>query len=152
QVRCDLRIQDTATGETVGALQEAGTEAEFLELVSHLGAKLRARLDPGPLTVAQGRAVRAALPANDLSARLYAGGGPTLTRFEALAARMLFERALATDPKNPLIHARLAAAWAALGYVPRARQELTAAAALASHLRLEDRRQIEAQLRASAGD
>ncbi len=152
QIRCDLQIQDTATGETVGALQEVGTEAGFLDLVSHLGAKLRARLASGPLTAAEGRAVRAALPANDAAARLYAEGVAKLNRFEAMGARTLFTQALASDPRNPLIHARLAAAWATLGYAQRARDELTQAAALATHLRLEDRRQIEAQLREIQGD
>jgi eukaryotic-like serine/threonine-protein kinase len=152
QIRCDLQIQDTATGETVGALQEVGTEAGFLDLVSHLGAKLRARLASGPLTAAEGRAVRAALPANDAAARLYAEGVAKLNRFEAMGARSLFTQALASDPRNPLIHARLAASWATLGYAQRARDELTQAAALATHLRLEDRRQIEAQLREIQGD
>jgi tetratricopeptide (TPR) repeat protein len=152
QIRCDLHVQNAATGDTVAELSEVGTEEGFLDLVSRLGADLRARLGAGPLTAADAVAVKAALPANAQAGRLYAEGMEKLNRFEAAAACRLFEQALAADPRNPLLHARLAAAWSALGYEGRARDELRQATAFASNLRFEDRRQIEAQWRETLGD
>lgn len=152
KIRCDLQIQDAVSGETVATLQETGTEAGFLDLVPRLGEDLRARLRTGPLSVAESDAVKASLPANAEAARLYAQGVEQLNSLDAVAARGLFERALLHDPKNPLFHARLAAAWTALGYDKRAADEIKQAVALAKGLSFEERRQIEAQSRATLGD
>ena len=96
--------------------------------------------------------MKASLPANAEAARLYAQGVEQLHRLDAGAARGLFEQALVSDPKNPLLHARLAAAWTALGYDKRAAGEIKQAAALAQGLSFEERRQIEAQSLATLGD
>ena len=145
EVRCDLYIQDAATGDIVSALQEIGTEEGFLDLVSRLGEGLRTRLGIGALSATESAAVRAALPANSEVARLFAQATERLRRFEALPARDLLERALALDPGNPLLHSRLAAVWGDLGYDRKATSEVQQAAALAAGLGFEERRQIEGQ-------
>jgi tetratricopeptide (TPR) repeat protein len=152
EVRCDLYIQDAATGETVAALQEIGTEDGLLDLVSRLGEGLRTRLGIGALSEVESAAVRAALPANAEVVRLYAPAAERLRRFEALPARDLLARALALDPGNPLLHSRLAAVWDDLGYDQKARSEVRQAAALATGLGHEERRQIEGQACEMQGD
>ncbi len=44
KVRLDLRLQDAASGETLCAVSDTGTEAGLLELVSRVGMKLRQKL------------------------------------------------------------------------------------------------------------
>ena len=41
QIRLDLRLEDTANGETVAAVSETGTEETLLDLASQAGARLR---------------------------------------------------------------------------------------------------------------
>src|SRR5262249_53190400 len=50
QLRIDLRLQDTASGETLASITETGTEAQLFDLVSKTGRRLRESLDTGELS------------------------------------------------------------------------------------------------------
>jgi tetratricopeptide (TPR) repeat protein len=127
RVRLDLRLQDAVGGVTLASFTDAGTEADLLELIARTGEKLRRELGGPQLSAAQAAGVKASQPANVDAARLYAQGLEKLRLFDAPAARVLLERAVAADAANPLAHSALADAWLALGYDAKARDAAKAA-------------------------
>jgi TolB-like protein/tRNA A-37 threonylcarbamoyl transferase component Bud32 len=98
QLRLDLRLQDTARGET-RSVAESGGEAELFALVARSGERLRRALGAGS---AGAGAARAALPSNPLAARLYAEGLAQLRDFQPLAARDLLRRPRRARPGQRL--------------------------------------------------
>lgn len=143
QMRLDLRLQDTRTGETIDAVSETGTESRLFDLVSQAGEHLRTRLGVQEVTRQQAAEVAVALPANHDAARFYSEGLGKLRLFDALAARDLFEKAIATEPRYALSHAALATAWATLGYDENARSEAKRAFELSSNLPRAERLLVE---------
>ncbi|HSK79090.1 MAG TPA: tetratricopeptide repeat-containing serine/threonine-protein kinase [Thermoanaerobaculia bacterium] len=151
QIRLDLRLQDTATGST-STIAETGREDELFDLVSRLGKRLRRELGTEEISEAEPGSARAALPSTPEAARLYAEGVSRLRLFDPVGARDLLARAAAAEPGNALIHSGLAAAWAALGYDGRAREEAKAAFDLAGNLPREERLLIEGRYREATQD
>ncbi len=147
QIRLDVRLQDTALGETVASVSETGTETALFDLVSRTGARLRQKLGVGDPSAAERDAVRASLPQNPEAAKLYAEGLARLRRFDALGARTLLEKAKAVDPSHALTRAALSDAWSLLGYDARAREEAKSAVDLSTSLAREDRLSIEGRFR-----
>ena len=123
QIRVDLRLQDTAAGETVESIAETGTEADLFQLVARAGTKLRAKLGAPEASGAEEAEFRAALPATPEAVRLYSQGLSKLRSYDAPAAQKLLSKAVAADPKYALAHSALAAAWSALGYDEKAKAE-----------------------------
>jgi eukaryotic-like serine/threonine-protein kinase len=152
KLRLDLRVQDTASGETLASLAETGTEASFLDLVSRTGARLREKLGAGELSAAEAGGARASLPSNPEAARLYAEGLARLRVFDAIGARDLLEKAVAADPDYPLAHAALAGAWSALGYDGKAREEARKAFDLSGNLSRQDRLAVEGRYRETVNE
>ncbi|MCU1245254.1 MAG: serine/threonine protein kinase, partial [Acidobacteria bacterium] len=144
-VRLDLRLQDAASGELVGTISESGTQGDLLGLVSRLGARLRDGLGAAPLSAEARESLRASYPANAEAARLYVEGLAKLRRFDPLAARTLFEQAVAKEPGYPMSHAALAEAFWSLGSEDRAIAAADQALSLASRLGREERLTIEAR-------
>jgi tetratricopeptide (TPR) repeat protein len=83
--------------------------------------------------------------------RLYSQGLARLRQFDALSARDLLERAVATAPESAPAHSALAAAWAALGYTELAKKEALKARGLSAGLPRAERLSIEARFLESAG-
>ncbi|HEV8582872.1 MAG TPA: tetratricopeptide repeat protein [Thermoanaerobaculia bacterium] len=144
QIRLDLRLQDTVAGETTATVTETGSEGQLFDLVSRVGKRLRREL--GVEEIADGE-VRAALPASPEAARLYAEGLERLRLFDPAGARDRLSRAVAAEPGNALCHSALAAAWFALGYDGKAREEAKTALDLAAGLPREERLLIEGRYR-----
>jgi tetratricopeptide (TPR) repeat protein len=138
-VRLDLRLQDTATGETPVHLTQTGAEKELLSLVLVLGASLRERLGIGPLTGEQVRRVRGAMPASPEAARLYAEGLLALRSHEAPAAISRLERVVELEPAFAPAHSALAAAFNLLFQGARARAAARRAFELSEGLPREER-------------
>jgi len=147
RIRIDVRLQDTAAGDTVASLTESGTQAEVLDLVSRAGRSLRARLGVGELSTAAAAEARAALPSSPQAAELYARGLDRLRVFDALGARDLLQQAVAADPRHALAHSALAEAWSKLGHDARAAAEARAAFDLSSGLSREHRLSVEGRYR-----
>jgi len=143
RIRLDLRLQDTAAGETVGAVTETGTEAELLDLAARMGSRLREKLGVGEVTANEAAGLRASLPANLEAARFYSEGLAKLRLFDALAARDLLGQAAKADPNHPLAHAALASAWSTLGYDAKARSAARKALDLSANLPREERLSVE---------
>ncbi len=123
QLRLDVRLQDTAAGETVATVSEKGKESEIDELVSRAGTELRTKLGIAALSGPQAELVKASLPSNPEAARLYSEGLQKLRLFDALSARDLLEKAAVLAPDYAPTHSALAEAWAILGYDEKAKDQ-----------------------------
>ena len=143
QVRVDLWLQDTKTGETAATISEKGSEGDLDNLATRAGADLRRKLGVGDVTPNEAAVVRASLPSNPEAVRLYSEGLARLRLLDAPAARDELERAVAADPNYALGHAALAEAWQAMGYDQRAQEESKKARDLSSGLSREERLWIE---------
>jgi eukaryotic-like serine/threonine-protein kinase len=152
QVRVDLRLQDTASGETLAAVADSGKETEVSDLAARVGAKLREKLGAGSITTADAGAVRASLPSNPEAARLYSEGLAKLRVFDALGARDLLENAVTVDPRYAPAHSALAEVWSTLGYDAKAKEEAKKAFELSENLSREDRLMIEGRYRETVSE
>jgi eukaryotic-like serine/threonine-protein kinase len=152
RIRVDLRLQETAAGETLASITETGTEQGVLDLVSRTGERLRQGLGARGLSAGDAGALRASRPANAEAARLYAEGIAKLRTFDALAARPLLEKAVAADPAYAPAHAALAEAWSALGFDARAADAARAAFERAESFSREERLAIEGRYREATKD
>lgn len=142
RMRVELRLQDAVAGDTVASLTDTATEAELPDLVFRAAARLREGLSVGQPS-SRARGARPALPSNAEATRLYAEGLTRLRVFEALEAQRLLESAVAADPASPMAHSALAAAWSALGYDGKAKQEVRRAFDLSATLSREERLFVE---------
>jgi len=147
KIRLDLRLEDTGDGETVGSIAETGDQTHLFELVSTAGSAMRAKLGAGELGAAEEAKARALLPTDPQAARYYAQGLDRLRNFETLAARDLFEKAVAADPQNAAAHSALADAWSALGFDATAQEQAKIALDLSTGLSREEQLSIEARYR-----
>jgi serine/threonine protein kinase/tetratricopeptide (TPR) repeat protein len=143
QMRVDIRLQDAKTGSMVANFSETGTEEQLLNIVSRVGSSLRASCGIRDLTPAQSDNLRAFLPANSQSARLYAEGLERMRAFDPAAAREKFEAMIDADPTNALAHSALSSAWSQLGYDRKAVDEAKKAFDLSRNLSREDSLAIE---------
>jgi len=145
EIRLDVRLQDTAKGETVATISETGIENDLLLLVSRSGARLREHLGAGGVPPDESDGIQASVPSNPEAMRLYAQGLDKLRTFDALAARDLLTHAVTADPSFPLAHSALAKAWQTLGYDANAAQESKTALQLAAKLPREEHLLVEAR-------
>jgi tetratricopeptide (TPR) repeat protein/tRNA A-37 threonylcarbamoyl transferase component Bud32/TolB-like protein len=152
QIRLDLRLQDTAAGETTAAVAESGSETHLFDLVSRVGTRLRHALGAKRTSGSGSGPTRAALPASPEAARFYAEGLTRLRLFDPAGAKTLLAQAAAAEPGNALVHESLAAAWASLGYEEKARDEARRALDLSTNLPQEERLLIEGRYREATED
>ncbi len=145
KIRLDVRLQDTAGGETIAEESVSGAENELFDLVSDLGGKLRRSLGVAAPSEGIEIATRAALPSNERAARLYAEGRARSWAFDYLAARELLSKAITADPNFPLAHAALSDVWSHMGYDANARTEAQRAVELSDHLSEEQRFLVQGQ-------
>jgi len=145
QIRLDLRLQDTAKGETIAQISQTSSEAEMLDLVSRTGRQLREALGVSEVSPFEATGVRASVPSNPDAMRFYSEGLDKLRVFDALSALDLLNRAAGADPSYPLVHSALARAWMRLGYNQNAIDEARKALDLAGKLSREDHALIEAR-------
>ena len=150
KIRIDLRVQDTANGDTIAAVSEAGSESDLLDVVSRAGAKLRSALGVPQLSPEDTGHVRAALPQSTEAARLYAEGLDKLRKFESVAARDILQKAVAADPSSAQAHVALSIAWGQLGYDGRALEEAKKGFDLSRQLSREDQLSIEGRYQDAA--
>jgi DNA-binding winged helix-turn-helix (wHTH) protein/tetratricopeptide (TPR) repeat protein/TolB-like protein len=152
QIRLDLRLQDTRSGETACAISEAGTESHLLDLVSRAGEQLREKLGVRAVTREEAAQVAIALPSRADTAKLYAEGLTKLRVFDALTAQDLLSKAVAAEPNYALSHAALSTAWQQLGYDERASAEAKKAFDLSSNLSRAEHLLVEGRYREASRD
>jgi eukaryotic-like serine/threonine-protein kinase len=152
QIRLDLRLQDTQSGETLAGVSEVGTKARLLDVVSSAGQHLREKLGIRAITREEAAEVAIALPSTGPTTRLYSEGLAKLRVFDALAARDLLLKAVAAEPSFALSHAALATAWAQLGYDRNAQAEAKKAFDLSANLPRAERLLAEGRYREMSRD
>jgi DNA-binding winged helix-turn-helix (wHTH) protein/tetratricopeptide (TPR) repeat protein len=145
RIRLDLRLQDTAAGETISEEALTGNETNLFELASQAGFHLRQSLGMSSISTDASSAARASLPSNQQAVRFYTEGQARLWAFDFVGARDLLLKAEAADPQYPLVHAALSKTWGHLGYSAKARAEAQQALDLSGHLSEEERLLIEGQ-------
>jgi DNA-binding winged helix-turn-helix (wHTH) protein/TolB-like protein/Tfp pilus assembly protein PilF len=145
RIRLDLRVQDTADGETIAEEAITGDRNDLFDLAAQAGTRLRQRLGLSANSFEDTNEVRVALPSNQRTARLYVEGRAKLWAFDFLGARELLLKAVAADSEFPLAHSALSEAWWHLGYEGKARAEAQRARELSQDLPEEDRFLIEGQ-------
>ena len=144
-IRVDLRIQDAKSGQIVSTVTRRGSETRLDDLITQAGAELRSKLGVGPAPAAEEVAIKVELPSNVDAARFYSEGLEKLRNFEPLAARDLFERAVAADPRHAMSYVYLASAWKSLGYDQKAVAAAQKAVELSSGLRHEEQLRVQGQ-------
>jgi DNA-binding winged helix-turn-helix (wHTH) protein/tetratricopeptide (TPR) repeat protein len=152
RIRLDIRLQDTASGETISEDSLTGTEDALFELVSQAGSHLRQSLGLASISSGDSEALRTALPVNENAVRLYSEGRAKLFNYDFLDARDLLTKAVAADPNYPLAHAALSEALWHLGYLVKARATAQRAMELSGHLPEEDRLLVEGGYRRAIAD
>ena len=152
EIRLDLRLEDTATGQTVAAISETGTEKAIVDLASQVGSRLRGQFGLANLSPVESVGLRAELPSNPEAIRLYSQGLAKLRAFDALSAREPLSRAVAADPSFPLAHSELARTWSSLGYDANAQQEAKKALDGAGNLSREKHLLVEARFYEASKD
>ncbi len=155
QLRLDLRLQNTQTGETVDTVSVTGSAermADLVELIGRAGAQLRQKLGiEGRPPAAEG-VLKASVPSTSVAAQLYARGIERLRHADAKGAIEPLQKALQSAPEYALAHSALAEAWSILGYDDRAQAEEQKALSLAGALSAEDRGLIQGRLYEFASD
>jgi eukaryotic-like serine/threonine-protein kinase len=142
QVRVDLRLQETISGETLASIAVSGKQSEIFDLLVRAGREMRIKL--GATVPPEGDVDwRTVLPSNPEAARLYAEGLARLRVSENLAARELLQKSLMIEPNFALGHAALAEAWLALGYEARALASAQKALSLSNGLPEDERLEIQ---------
>lgn len=152
KIRLDLRIQDTAAGETIAEEALSGDENDLFQLADQAGQDLRQKLGLHPISAETSATSRAAISSNERAARLYAAGREKLWAFDLASARSLLTEAIAADPNYPLAHSALADALWHSGYEVKARKEAQRAVDLSDHLSQEQRLLVEGTYRKAIAD
>jgi serine/threonine protein kinase/tetratricopeptide (TPR) repeat protein len=146
-IRVDLRIQDTASGETLASVTENGAELKVEEVATLMGVRLRGKLGIPGISQTESAEIEAATPSTPEATRLYYEGVERLRDFDSLGARDVLQQAIVADPNFALAYAALAEAWDKLGYDDRAREAARQAFVLSPHLSRGDRLSVEARFR-----
>jgi tetratricopeptide (TPR) repeat protein len=142
QVRMDLRLQETISGETLASIAVSGNQSEIFDLVIRAGHNMRTKL--GSTVPPDGDVDwRTVLPSNPEAARLYSEGLRRLRLLENLSASELLQKSVILQPDFALGHAALSEAWSALGHKSRAKSSAQKALSLSNSLPEDERLEIE---------
>jgi len=152
QLRLDVRLQDSRTGEVLAEISQTCGRNDLFQATSEIGAKLRDRLGVPEIRDTEEAQVLASLPLNREAARFYALGIARLRDFDALAAKDLLVQAARADPKFSLAHLMLARAWSQLGYEQKRKEEAKAALELSTDLPRTERLLVEGDYYESVAD
>ncbi|MDQ2839554.1 MAG: tetratricopeptide repeat protein [Acidobacteriota bacterium] len=152
QIRLDVRLQDTALGETIAEHAFVGNEDDLDNLVSRAGVQLRAELSPESSFAPEADVPTSSSPSNQLALQLYSEGLSRLYAFDFIGSRDSLRRAVAADPKYPLSHAALAETLDRLGNSKEARVEAKLALDQSHSLSQENALAIKGQYEETAQD
>jgi eukaryotic-like serine/threonine-protein kinase len=152
QVRLDLRLQNTQTGELLSSMTAEGSEAEIAGLVSRIGVDIRKKLGVGEISAADAGSVQATLPSNPEAARLYSQAITRLRNYDTTGAKTLLEKSISLEPKFALSHLVMSKVWADLGYEGKAHEEAKLANDLSGNLSQREKLSIQGRYLESIRD
>jgi DNA-binding winged helix-turn-helix (wHTH) protein/tetratricopeptide (TPR) repeat protein len=134
QLRLDICVQDTKSGETVATFANSADVQQLFAVVTSSGTQMLAALRLPAITPSTEKLARAALPANPAATRLYMEGLQQLRQQDLQNARDTLAKSVQADPAFPLAHLALADAWERLGYLQNEKAEASRAYELSTHL------------------
>lgn len=152
QVRLDLRLESTGTGELLSSMSAQGTETQLADLVTRIGAEIRKKLGAGEIAPENFGIVQVSMPSDPEAARAYSEGLTRLRNFDTAGAKPLLEQVIKLQPHFAPAHLAMARAWKNLGYQVRSRAESKLAFDLSSSLPRAERLSIEGNYYESIGD
>lgn len=132
--RLDVCLGKTDGKQPPQSLSVVGTKDDIPQLVFDAGTLIRSKLGLRSMSRRSIGYLRATLPSNLAAARLYTEGTLALRNYQPQEASALLADAVKLEPQHAAAHAALSAAWAALGYMDKSRQEAIAAENLAKNL------------------
>ena len=152
QVRLDIRLENTGTGELLSSMSAQGTEMQLANLVTRIGSDIRKKLGAGQITPEESEIVQVSTPSDPEAARAYAEALSHLRNFDTAGAKPLLEQVIRLQPHFALAHLAMARVWKNLGYQVRSKAESKLAFDLSSTLSRGDRLSIEGNYFESIGD
>jgi len=144
QVRLDVRLQETARGDTVSSTAQMGDLSDLSSLVEEVADGVREGLSADEPSEDEREESRALMPRGTDVTRLYSEGLALMRVDHCAAARGPLEEAVAADPAFALAHQALSEVLDCLGYDTRALEEAQKAVELSKDLPPEIRLQAEA--------
>jgi tetratricopeptide (TPR) repeat protein len=138
RIRLDIRVQETAAGETLGEESVVGSEEDLLDLVTRASSGVRNHLGLSAGASQATMMARASLPSNQEAVRFYTEGRARAWAFDFAGARDLLLKAVAADPAYSLSHQALSQSWEHLGYAAKAKAEAQLALDRGEHLPQEE--------------
>jgi eukaryotic-like serine/threonine-protein kinase len=152
RIRLDIRVQDTAIGETIYEDAITGNEDDLFDLASQAGARIRESLNPSVNSAPATEATRFPGSSNQLALQLYSEGRARIYQFDFIGARDFLKRAVTADPDFALAHSALSSAMNGLGYEAQARVEAQRALQHSRGLAQESALVIQGQYQESISD
>jgi eukaryotic-like serine/threonine-protein kinase len=148
ELRIDVTLQGTASGETLASLAEHGPQSELFAIVSNLGEHLRKKLGAEAVSADQQVLVRRMLPSDVEAQKWYAEGRAAFDGSDYLAATRLLGKVVEREPGFPLGYGMLSEAWGSLGYGNKAREFAERALAANSSYKMPHKEELLLQARA----
>ena len=152
QVRLDLRLENTSSGELLSSMSAQGTEMQIADLVARVGVEVRRKLGAGQISPQDSESIQVSVPSDPEAARAYAEALDRLRNFDTLGAKPLLEQVIKSQPHFALAHLVMARTWKNLGYQGRSKAESKLAFDLSAALPRPERLSIEAAYDESIGE
>lgn len=143
QIRLDLNIQKTESGEIAARFTETRNDLDLLGLILAAGSSLRQSLGIVPLNAQQINSAISTLSSNPDAMRFYSEGISRLRELDRRGARDFFLMAVKADPKFSLAYSGLSQSWLELGFIKNARDAAKTALDLSDSLSREERLLVE---------
>jgi eukaryotic-like serine/threonine-protein kinase len=150
-IEWNIHLLNAANGESLGSVEQSGTQADLNSLVVHAGRLVREQLGI-TLTAAEEARMDASLSSDPEAMRDFSDAREKLRAFEVLAATKLLEKAVDADPQFAQAHSALAQSWDALGFESKAAEEAKKALDASGGLSSEARTRASGQYYAATRD
>ncbi len=150
-IEWNIHLLNAANGESLGSVEQSGTQTDLNSLVVHAGRLVRQQLGI-TLSAAEEARMDASLSSNGEAMRDFSEARERLRAFDVLAATKLLEKAVDADPKFAQAHSALAESWDALGFESKAAEEAKKALDASSGLSSEARTRASGQYYAATRD
>jgi tetratricopeptide (TPR) repeat protein/TolB-like protein len=151
QVRLDLRLENTSTGELLSTMSAQGTEMQIANLVARVGVEIRKKLGAGQITPEDSEIVQVSIPSDPEAARAYVDALTRMRNFDTKGAQPLLAQVIKLQPHFALAHLVMARAWKNLGYLEKSKAETKLAFDDSSTLPRAERLSVEGAYDESIG-
>jgi serine/threonine protein kinase/tetratricopeptide (TPR) repeat protein len=132
----NVRLMRIADGESLGSVQQAGSQSNVNELAARAGKLIRTKLGIELSTQELAR-LDSSFSANPDALQNFAQAREKLRSFDLREAVKLLGKSVTADPKFAQPHVELAGAWSELGFESRAQEEAKRALDLSTNMSTE---------------